>query len=76
MQGVEDVRGSRYGDLIDGNGRPNLLFGIEGDDALDGRGGKDDARGGQGGDRCSAEATEGCETPDPTLLPPLGQTPA
>ena len=38
---VESVVGSRFGDVLRGDGRDNWLTGREGDDLLDGRGGSD-----------------------------------
>jgi Ca2+-binding RTX toxin-like protein len=38
---VESVVGSRFGDVLRGDGRDNWLTGREGDDLLDGRGGND-----------------------------------
>ena len=48
---LEDVDGSRFGDLIVGNASPNWLRGFGGGDRLLGTGGRDRIEGGAAGDR-------------------------
>jgi len=47
---VENVRGSRFNDVLTGDANANTLEGGAGDDTLDGRGGGDILRGGNGDD--------------------------
>ena len=75
IDGVEDVRGSRFGDRIEGGDGPNLLMGMSGNDVLIGSGGRDEARGSYGSDWCSAEKTEGCERPKATAPAAPSPTP-
>ena len=67
---LEDLRGSRHGDTLRGDGGDNHLAGGKGDDVLAGRGGadrltgnrgRDSAAGGGGVDLCNAESASGCE---------------
>ncbi len=48
LSGVEDVRGSTFGDLIIGNNAANTLNGGAGIDGIDGKGGRDTIIGGSG----------------------------
>ncbi len=50
FDGVEEVRGSNFGDSIYGDDDNNILDGFGGDDLLDGRGGDDELHGGSGAD--------------------------
>lgn len=72
---IERVLGSRYGDVLSGNGGSNHLFGFEGPDVLLGRAGSDilgggagndEIRGGLGVDACrggpGADHVVGCES--------------
>jgi Ca2+-binding RTX toxin-like protein len=48
---TEGLYGSHYGDVIDGNGRDNWLFAMEGDDSVHGGGGDDVINGYKGNDK-------------------------
>jgi len=48
---IEDLRGSRYNDILLGNDVNNDIFGREGNDTIRGRGGSDRLFGGAGNDR-------------------------
>ena len=48
--GIQDVLGSRFADVLDGNARDNALDGWQGDDMLRGRAGSDALSGGGGND--------------------------
>lgn len=50
FSGVEEVRGSNFGDSLYGNDDNNILDGFGGDDLIDGGGGDDDLHGGSGAD--------------------------
>ncbi|MEI5672488.1 MULTISPECIES: hypothetical protein [unclassified Nocardioides] len=69
LRSIEDVSGSRYGDVIRGSARANrigggrgddVLLGGGGDDRLSGGSGRDRADGGVGRDHCRAEVTTSC----------------
>jgi len=47
---IEQVKGSRFGDLLQGDSGPNILIGWLGDDDIDGRGGDDNLLGDAGDD--------------------------
>lgn len=47
---IEDIRGSNYGDVLQGNSLANVLLGHRGDDRIEGRGGDDVISGGYGRD--------------------------
>jgi Ca2+-binding RTX toxin-like protein len=65
---IENVHGSAYGDLLSGNISPNSLYGLDGNDWLDGRGGADLLDGGYGDDTLqgggSADTLNGGEGAD------------
>jgi Ca2+-binding RTX toxin-like protein len=44
---VESVIGSRFADVLRGDGGPNRLQGLDGTDSIEGRGGADDSRAGE-----------------------------
>jgi Ca2+-binding RTX toxin-like protein len=85
--GVEGLSGSAFADTLVGDGRPNELFGNEGDDTLSSGGGADFVGGGDGSDTVQAgagmdycldnQATRGCEitgapaTPGSAAPPPV-----
>lgn len=50
LRGIENVRGSAFGDTINGNGEGNDLNGHDGADVLNGLGGADILKGGAGND--------------------------
>jgi len=50
LQDIEDVNGSRFADLLFGDGEANVLRGLRGDDVLTGAGGDDTLIGGMGSD--------------------------
>jgi Ca2+-binding RTX toxin-like protein len=50
LSGVEDARGSDFGDVLIGDAGDNVLVSAGGDDVLDGRGGNDALLGGPGND--------------------------
>jgi Ca2+-binding RTX toxin-like protein len=52
--GIENLVGSNFNDILRGDDGPNLLNGLQGDDVLEGRGGNDDLRGREGGDTLAA----------------------
>ncbi len=49
--GIEDVEGSGYNDTLGGDGLANQIFGLEGDDVIEGSTGNDTLFGGEGNDR-------------------------
>ena len=53
---VENLLGSKYGDVLGGNGGANRLSGAYGNDLLVGRGGNDKLYGGNGNDRLNGGA--------------------
>ncbi|MBL1420879.1 MAG: hypothetical protein COC24_010260 [Alphaproteobacteria bacterium] len=53
MLSIENVIGSRYGDVIKGDSKNNILWSYDGDDTLDGGSGNDSA--------VSANSTTSCE---------------
>ncbi|MCA3289539.1 MAG: hypothetical protein ING23_03815, partial [Roseomonas sp.] len=50
LSGIENIRGGRGDDSLQGDGVGNLLFGEGGNDTLDGGAGDDQLTGGSGGD--------------------------
>lgn len=56
LLGIENVAGSAFNDLIQGNGLANVLLGLAGNDTLNGRGGNDILFGGNGNDRLDGGA--------------------
>jgi Ca2+-binding RTX toxin-like protein len=50
LSGINTVYGSRFNDVLRGDGHSNVLFGHAGNDVIVGRGGSDDAIGGPGDD--------------------------
>ncbi|MGE4440458.1 MAG: cadherin-like domain-containing protein [Desulfomicrobium sp.] len=50
LVGIEDVVGTRFGDVITGDAKDNRLWGGDGDDTISGRGGYDIISGGAGHD--------------------------
>lgn len=48
--GIENLRGSQWGDTLSGDASDNMLIGLGGDDMLVGREGDDTLRGGEGAD--------------------------
>ncbi|XWN31311.1 MAG: calcium-binding protein [Devosia sp.] len=50
LEGVENLIGSRYDDILEGNSEANRLEGADGNDTLDGAGGNDSLFGGDGAD--------------------------
>jgi trimeric autotransporter adhesin len=50
LSGIEDVTGSKFGDLMIGNENANILLGKAGVDVIDSGGGNDIVRGGSGAD--------------------------
>ena len=73
---IENVTGSVYSDLIYGDGKANLLAGLDGDDLLDGRGGNDVLVGGRGNDTLIAgdgvDALSGGEDNDVYVVAGVG----
>jgi Ca2+-binding RTX toxin-like protein len=75
LRRIEDAEGSRFDDVLIGDGGPNELLGVEGDDRifggagpdlLDGFAGTDDLLGGPGHDRCiDGERHRSCEVIGP-----------
>jgi Ca2+-binding RTX toxin-like protein len=60
FQGIENLRGSAFADVLYGNAGANILDGSNGDDTLVGRGGNDTLRGGAGIDTADySDATSG-----------------
>lgn len=51
LRSIEDVTGSRFGDVISGNSSHNKLDGGQGKDELNGRAGNDELIGGEGDDK-------------------------
>lgn len=60
VRSVENVDGSRFDDVIRGDGGANRLAGGRGDDVLIGRAGRDTVDGGPGRDVCVAEVRRAC----------------
>jgi Ca2+-binding RTX toxin-like protein len=56
MPDVEDLTGTRFGDLLIGSDSPNRIFGTEGDDVILGQGGDDSLVGEAGSDWLYGEA--------------------
>jgi TolB protein len=54
LSGIEDVHGSRFGDVIRGGGAPNRIWGRAGADIIRGGLDRDRLLGGRGGDRIDA----------------------
>lgn len=66
LSNIENLRGSPFGDYLEGNNGPNILEGGAGNDGIDGLGGTDTCNGGlnplSGGDVClNCESTISCE---------------
>jgi Ca2+-binding RTX toxin-like protein len=59
LDGIEDLTGSPFDDLLVGNGERNVLRGGAGDDTLSGGGGDDDIDGGDGFDRADYDGAFG-----------------
>jgi Ca2+-binding RTX toxin-like protein len=53
LASIENLRGSKAGDALTGNGLANILFGLEGNDTLSGRAGHDRLLAGDGNDNVS-----------------------
>ena len=51
--GIEDLEGSKYDDILEGDGKKNILMGGKGDDTLMGGGGGDHYDGGEGSNTVS-----------------------
>ena len=86
LKGVESLSGSTFADTLIGDGKPNELFGNEGDDTLSAGGadcvgggdGRDTIQAGAGSDYClDDQPTRGCEisgapaTPAASAPPPV-----
>ena len=52
---VENVNGSAFGDVLEGNKKDNVLYGNAGNDVLKGGGGADDLLGGTGKDQLNSD---------------------
>jgi Ca2+-binding RTX toxin-like protein len=67
VEGIEGLYGSRFDDVLIGDGGANRLFGSDGDDVLVGKGGIDVISGGLGTDACdlglpgTGETIDTCE---------------
>jgi Ca2+-binding RTX toxin-like protein len=57
LSSIEDVTGSQFADVIDGNSAANDLVGNGGNDVFEGRGGADTLNGGSGSDTASYESS-------------------
>jgi Ca2+-binding RTX toxin-like protein len=51
FNGIEQITGSNFGDIINGDNNANTFFGMSGDDWLFGQGGNDTLKGGLGDDQ-------------------------
>ena len=80
LTGIEALVGTRFDDVLQGDGGPNSLFGMKGDDELFGLGGEDGLAGGPGNDRleggpqddhCIQGESGSCEHVTPPALHPL-----
>lgn len=69
LTGIEDIAGSRYGDMLIGNSASNYLTGNEGADVLSGNGGADFLFGGAGKDVLTGGAGKDFFVFDTALAP-------